>query len=86
MESHNTPFLFLLTRVLKIWAHACLPKIDGEINMRQIRKPIEVLRDRLGVPHIFAANIDDLMIDIWGCGSRDQRADDMAGDLLQGDV
>jgi penicillin amidase len=37
-----------------------LAKIDGEIRIAGLKEPVEVLRDRWGVPHIYAKNSDDL--------------------------
>jgi penicillin amidase len=41
-------------------ARAVLSPIEGRIRIRGLSAPVEVLRDRWGVPHIFAANMDDL--------------------------
>jgi penicillin amidase len=37
-----------------------LPRIDGELVLSGSRAPVEILRDRWGVPHIFAADVHDL--------------------------
>jgi penicillin amidase len=37
-----------------------LPQIEGKINLPGLISPVEVLRDRWGVPHIYAANTHDL--------------------------
>jgi len=37
-----------------------LPIIEGEISLPGLSEEVEVLRDPWGVPHIYAANIDDL--------------------------
>src|SRR5262249_25864021 len=37
-----------------------LAQIDGEIHLSGLKEPVEVLRDRWGVPHIYAKNDDDL--------------------------
>ena len=36
-----------------------LPQVEGEIRVAGIAAPVEILRDRNGVPHIFAGSIDD---------------------------
>jgi penicillin amidase len=41
-------------------ARSVLAQIDGEIAVPGLRAPVEVLRDRWGVPHIYAKNADDL--------------------------
>ncbi|MGH7679421.1 MAG: penicillin acylase family protein, partial [Gemmatimonadaceae bacterium] len=41
-------------------AKASLSRIDGRISLRGLRDSVEVIRDRWGVPHIYALNLDDL--------------------------
>jgi penicillin amidase len=41
-------------------AKASLARIDGRIPLRGLRDSVEIIRDRWGVPHIYARNIDDL--------------------------
>jgi penicillin amidase len=41
-------------------AKASLAQIDGRIPLRGLRDSVEVIRDRWGVPHIYARNLDDL--------------------------
>jgi penicillin amidase len=41
-------------------ARAVLAQVDGEIKLPRLREPVEVLRDRWGVPHIYAQNSHDL--------------------------
>lgn len=43
-------------------AAAHLPVIDGEVAVDGLAAPVEVLRDRWGVPHIYAADLDDLFL------------------------
>ena len=38
-----------------------LPKKSGFLNLKGIQAPVEVVRDRWGIPHIFAETIQDLM-------------------------
>src|SRR5262245_23490126 len=37
-----------------------LAQIEGEIKLAGLKEPVEILRDRWGVPHIYAKNADDL--------------------------
>ncbi|MGD2125763.1 MAG: penicillin acylase family protein [Desulfobacteraceae bacterium] len=39
-----------------------LPVTDGEIRVDALRAPVKVLRDRWGVPHIYASNEHDLFV------------------------
>lgn len=41
-------------------AQASLAQIDGQVALRGVRDSVQVIRDRWGVPHIYARNIDDL--------------------------
>ena len=36
-----------------------LPRTEGEVPLAGISRPIEILRDAYGIPHIFAASIED---------------------------
>ena len=49
-----------------IWLHRAmvksLPQIDGSIHVPGLSAPVSVLRDSHGVPHIEAANLDDLLL------------------------
>ncbi len=46
----------LLTRM----ARESLSQLEGEIELTGLQAEVEVLRDRWGVPHIYAQNVDDL--------------------------
>jgi len=41
-------------------ARAALPPAEGEVRLPGLREPVEILRDRWGVPHIYAADEEDL--------------------------
>src|ERR1700685_1309626 len=41
-------------------ARAVLAQFEGDIHLPGLKEPVEVLRDRWGVPHIYAKNSDDL--------------------------
>lgn len=45
---------------LRALARAALTPIEGEQRLQGLKAPVEVLRDRWGVPHIYAQNTDDL--------------------------
>lgn len=45
---------------LRSLAQRVLSPLSGELQLRGLREPVEVLRDRWGVAHIYAANVDDL--------------------------
>ena len=41
-------------------ARASLAQMDGRISLRGVRDTVHVMRDRWGVPHIYAKSLDDL--------------------------
>jgi penicillin amidase len=45
---------------LRTKASAVLAQVEGEIQVPGLNEPVEVLRDRWGIPHIYAKNADDL--------------------------
>jgi penicillin G amidase len=45
---------------LRALARRSLARIDGDEAVHGLREPVEVIRDRWGVPHIYARNDDDL--------------------------
>src|ERR1041384_7279231 len=45
---------------LKTIARQLLAKIGGQLNAAGLQKPVEVIRDKWGIPHIYADNVDDL--------------------------
>jgi penicillin G amidase len=45
---------------LQARALAALSQIEGQLTLPGLSEPVEVLRDRWGVPHIYARNQDDL--------------------------
>jgi penicillin G amidase len=56
--------LLLVFLVVSGWvyvrAHRALPQVDGTITIPGLTAPVNVIRDAQGVPHIQAANVDDL--------------------------
>ena len=43
-------------------AKAALPPVEGEVALPGLSAPVEVIRDRWGVPHIYAEGLDDLFL------------------------
>jgi len=48
------------TSDLKAIARQSLSKLDGDVGVPGVREPVEIIRDRWGVTHIYAKNQDDL--------------------------
>ncbi len=46
--------------MLREKAKAGLPPIDGTVNVGGLHAPVEVIRDRWGVPHVYAQDLHDL--------------------------
>ncbi len=42
-----------------IWWSRSLPQLDGEVSLNGLQAEVRVIRDRHGVPHIFAKNLND---------------------------
>src|SRR4051812_33738061 len=47
---------------LRAKASAVLAQLEGEIQVPGLKEPVEILRDRWGIPHIYAKNADDLFL------------------------
>ena len=47
---------------LRALARESLSPLSGEIRIAGLQAPVEVMRDRWGVPHIYAQNTDDLFM------------------------
>src|SRR5262249_13952757 len=41
-------------------AKTVLSQLDGDIKLPGLQQPVEVLRDKWGIPHIYARNTHDL--------------------------
>ncbi|MBD3159643.1 MAG: hypothetical protein GF309_12695 [Candidatus Lokiarchaeota archaeon] len=41
---------------------ASLPKTEGELGISGLEEDVEIIRDRFGVPHIYAENLNDLFL------------------------
>jgi penicillin amidase len=45
---------------LKALARQSLAQLEGALQVAGLREPVEVVRDRWGIPHVYARNTDDL--------------------------
>lgn len=78
---------------------AVLPALEGELRLPGLKEPVEVLRDRWGVPHIYAKNADDLFfaqgfvaaqdrlfqLDMWRRLGQGEMAEILGPEALEGD-
>jgi len=55
-----------------LWLQESLPKIDGEVQLKGIGAPVEVVRDIDGVPHIFAKSDRDAWFAIGYAHAQDR--------------
>lgn len=51
----------MLKPIIKEMSRARLPKIDGQVFLKGLKEEVEIIRDELGVAHIYANNINDLL-------------------------
>ncbi len=52
--------LAALTGAGVIWVRQPFPQVSGEIRLSGLSGPVEIIRDRFGVPHIYADTPEDL--------------------------
>lgn len=61
-----TAIVALLLLAFPAWLYLqavrALPQTDGSLAVRGLSKPVQVLRDAQGVPHIYAENMKDLLL------------------------
>ncbi len=43
-------------------AHEALPPVEGEVAVAGLGRPVEVIRDRWGVPHVYAESLEDVFL------------------------
>ena len=48
------------SKKLQLLAQESLSQLDGEIYLQGLKDSVEVIRDKYGIPHLYAQNIDDL--------------------------
>lgn len=72
---------------LKREMRATLPQLDGQVHVAGLSAPVMVRRDEHGVPHIEAANLDDLFTAQGYVAAQDRLWQmDMARRMASGDV
>ena len=49
-----------------------LPKTEGEVRLAGIGAPVELLRDRYGIPHIYAASLEDAIFALGYAHAQDR--------------
>ncbi len=67
MNKHNLKYLAMaagtVASAAALLAHLYrrpLPKVNGTLKVVGLHAPVEVIRDKWGVAHIYAQNLDDL--------------------------
>ena len=51
----------LLKAGLRLISQTRLPQTHGKVQLTGLAAPVEVLRDRWGVPHIYARSVNDVV-------------------------
>lgn len=51
----------MLKPVIKAMSNSKLPKINGNIYVHGLKETVEIIRDRWGIPHIYAKNTHDAL-------------------------
>ena len=51
--------IVLATGGIYFYLRLSLPKTDGEIRIAGISGPVEIMRDAYGIPHVYAASVED---------------------------
>ncbi len=52
--------LLFLKPIVRKKSRKSLPQLDGVLNLDGITEPVKIYRDQWGVPHIYAANLNDM--------------------------
>ena len=55
-----------------VYLRFTLPDYSGEITVPGIIKPVEIIRDSYGMPHIYAQNDDDAYFALGYCMAQDR--------------
>lgn len=55
-----------------VWLRGSLPEIDGERTVYGVAAPVEVVRDRHGIPHILARNEEDALFALGYAHAQDR--------------
>jgi len=42
-----------------IWLRQSLPQLEGSVTLSGLKAPVDIVRDRYGVPHIYAGSVED---------------------------
>ena len=64
--------LLLGVKILLVWLESPIPQYEGSIKIATIKDDVEVYTDNYGVPHIFAANEEDLFFSAGYIAARDR--------------
>jgi penicillin amidase len=50
-----------LKPIFHLWSKAKLPQLEGEVKLNGISGSVEIIRDKWGIPHIYAANLKEVL-------------------------
>ena len=72
--------LLIAATVGYVWMRGSLPALDGTVSVVGIESPVEITRDRNGVPHIVAESRDDALYGL-GYACHGDTVDKVLGDV-----
>ena len=54
------------------WLRQSLPQLDGTVALTGLKAPVEIVRDRHGVPHIYASSVEDAQFGLGFAHAQDR--------------
>ena len=54
------------------WLRQSLPQIEGTLTLSGLKAPVEIVRDRHGVPHIYAGSVEDAQFGLGFAHAQDR--------------
>ena len=64
--------LLVAVAVGYVWMRGSLPELDGTVSAAGIAAPVEIIRDRHGVPHVVAGSRDDALYGLGYAHAQDR--------------
>ena len=68
-------FILIVIGGIYMYLRSTLPDYSGEITVPGIIKPVEIIRDTYGMPHIYAQTDDDAYFALGYCMAPDHPPD-----------
>ena len=55
-----------------VWLRQSLPQLEGTLTLSGLKAPLEIVRDRHGVPHIYAGSVEDAQFGLGFAHAQDR--------------